>query len=126
MERMVNRRLVQWIESRKLWSSQQYAFRKGRGVDQYLAELEAALEDPLKKKQHSELALLDLSKAYDTAQKAPILETLAKSFKVLVGGTFSDEKRQQNGVPQGSVLAVTLFLVAMESIFGKIPRGIQV
>ncbi|XP_055605713.1 uncharacterized protein LOC129753889 [Uranotaenia lowii] len=143
MERMVNRRLVQWIEDRKLWSPNQYAFRKGRGVEQYLTDLEAALDTPFENKQHSELALLDLSKAYDLAQRAPILTTLAKwgisgnlynflqdfltnrSFKVLVGGTLSELKTQRNGVPQGSVLAVTLFLIAMETLFVKIPRGVQ-
>ena len=37
-------------------------------------------------------------------------------FKVRVGSTFSDSYPQEMGVPQGSILSVTLFSVKIDSI----------
>ena len=39
-----------------------------------------------------------------------------RSFKVWVGSTFSDSHPQEMGVPQGSILSVTLFSVKINSI----------
>ncbi|XP_055623311.1 uncharacterized protein LOC129766737 [Toxorhynchites rutilus septentrionalis] len=49
-----------------------------------------------------------------------------RTFKVAVGDRFSSEKIAENGVPQGAILSVTLFLVAMNSIFDFIPDGVKV
>ncbi|XP_055623573.1 uncharacterized protein LOC129766997 [Toxorhynchites rutilus septentrionalis] len=49
-----------------------------------------------------------------------------RTFKVAVGDRFSSEKIAENGVPQGAILSVTLFLLAMNSIFDFIPDGVKV
>lgn len=49
-----------------------------------------------------------------------------RSFEVMVGGNRSRVFHVETGVPQGSVLAVTLFLIAMNGIFANLPKGIHV
>ena len=69
----------------------------------------------------------DLEKAYDTTWKYGILKDLHeaglrgrmpvfiskfldnRNFRVRIGSTFSDSFEQEMGVPQGSILSVTLF-----------------
>lgn len=144
IEHMVNRRLITQLEGDKRLDRRQYAFRSGKGIDSYLADLENVIHEPLESGEHCEAALLDLSKAYDSAWRYPIMTTLAswgfrgrimkfiksflinRSFKVTVGGTTSTIRTQENGVPQGSVLSVTLFLVSLHDIFNVIPRGCKI
>ncbi|XP_055522937.1 uncharacterized protein LOC129717118 [Wyeomyia smithii] len=49
-----------------------------------------------------------------------------RSFQVTVEGQLSRVHNLENGVPQGSVLSVTLFLVAMQPVFRVIPSGVTV
>ena len=75
-----------------------------------------------------------MEKAYDTTWKHGILSDLYKTglrgrlpmficdflsdryFKVRVGNTYSDPYSQEAGVPQGSILSVTLFSLKINSI----------
>ena len=50
-----------------------------------------------------------------------------RKFSVRIGGTLSDMYNQEEGVPQGSILSVTLFSLKINSIIGCRPgarRGI--
>ena len=85
----------------------------------------------------------DLEKAYDTTWLAGILQQLAtwniggnmfgclKDFlsdrylKVRIGSEFSSAYSQEEGLPQGSVLSVTLFNVAINSLMDHVPVGVQ-
>ena len=84
-----------------------------------------------------------LEKAYDTAWRFGILRTIHESglrgelpkfiraflanrkFKVKVGNTFSTLHNQEEGVPQGSVLSVTLFALAIHGIASVIPKDVM-
>ena len=90
------------------------------------------------------LVFFDLEKAYDTAWRYGILKVLhdiglwgelplfikaflkTQYFKVRVGNTLPDSKIQQEGVPQGSVLSVTLFALAINGISSVIPADVFV
>ena len=48
-----------------------------------------------------------------------------RSFKVRVGSTFSDPHPQEMGVPQGSILSVTLFSVKINSITQCLTPGVD-
>lgn len=48
-----------------------------------------------------------------------------RNFTVLNGGSASGEYAEETGVPQGSVLAVTLFLIAMIGVFGILPANVH-
>lgn len=142
MERMANRRLVEYLESNGLLDDRQHAFRSGRGTGTFLAALGQILDDALSKGDHAELVSLDLAKAYNRAWTPGILEKLARwgitgnllrylkgflterTFQVTVGNSRSNIQSEETGVPQGSVIAVTLFLVAMSGVFEVLPGGV--
>ncbi len=46
-----------------------------------------------------------------------------RSFRVRVGTTLSDVFNQEQGVPQGSILSVTLFIIQINSIVNCIKPG---
>jgi len=48
-----------------------------------------------------------------------------KSFQTKIGETLSTTHITENGIPQGSVISVTLFLVAINNIFNNIPPPIK-
>ena len=78
-------------------------------------------------KDHLVAVYFDLEKAYDTTWKYGIMKDLHdaglrghmptfiskflsnRKFSVRIGGTLSDIYDQEEGVPQGSILSVTLF-----------------
>lgn len=140
LEKMVNNRLITELEKNNRLNTNQFAFRPGKGTDDYFNELEHLISEPISKGKHVECALLDISKAYDRAWRRPILDKLTKwningnmiryindfltdrKFQVAVGTATSDTKEQENGIPQGAVISVTLFLIAMDSVFEQIRK----
>jgi ribonuclease HI len=139
LERIINRRLITELETTGRLDKRQHAFRAGRGTDTYFATYLLPVED-----EHCLIASLDLSKAYDTTWRHGILRTLKswqirgrmfnmlqsflseRRFQVSVGGHMSREHQLENGVPQGSVLSVTLFLIAMQPIFRRLSSGVDI
>lgn len=139
-ERMVNRRLVEELETRGQISESQYGFRKGKGTDAFFTELSDILDMSKKNKKHCDIIALDVSRAYSTVWRCQICKKLHdwgidgqlgvilqdfmedRNFRVEYGGVVSEKKSQENGVPQGSVLSVTLFIIAMEYLFDIFPK----
>ncbi|XP_058827926.1 uncharacterized protein LOC131687856 [Topomyia yanbarensis] len=125
---MVNRRLTTWLEDHKLLDQRQFAFRKGLGTGAHLGSLGEILDKTRSENLHADIAILDVAKAYNTVWHEGVLQELKRwGIQRNLGGTLSsDEFRETNGVPQESVLAVTLFLVRMNSLFAALPGGIYV
>ena len=48
-----------------------------------------------------------------------------RQFRVRVGDTFSDPHEQEMGVPQGSILSVTLFSVKINNIVKSVCLGVE-
>lgn len=133
-ERMVNRRLLEALEEQNAFGQQQAGFRRGRQTLDTLTKIEQFGRNAVAEKQHAELLLLDIEKAYDRTWRRLILEGLQEAniggrlakfcrkfldervFRVCYKGFTSSARILQNGVPQGSVLAVTFFLLAVNSI----------
>ena len=134
LERMINARLVWYLESNNLISPVQSGFRSERSTNDNLVRLETFIRDAFVKKEHVVAVFFDLEKAYDTTWKYGILRDLhelgvmgrlanflesflaERSFQVRVGSTLSDTFRLSQGVPQGSILSTTLFNIKINSI----------
>ena len=85
----------------------------------------------------------DLEKAYETTWKFGIMKDLHslglrgrlpnfiksflsdRQFRVRIGSTFSNLSKQEEGVPQESILSVTLFNIKMNSITWCLTPGID-
>ncbi|XP_055584850.1 uncharacterized protein LOC129737714 [Uranotaenia lowii] len=142
MERIVNRRLHSILEKQQLLDPRQYAFRAGKSTDDYFDYLEILFDTHLNQHHHIECLSLDLSKAFDRVDRIAIINQLVKwniggrllhyinnfltnrRIQVLTNGVRSQMKPIHGGVPQGSVIAPTLFLIAINTLFQIIPNNI--
>ena len=86
------------------------------------------------KREHLVAVYFDLEKAYDTTWRCGVMKDLHEAglrgkmpifitiflinrkFLVWIGGTLSEIYNQEEGVPQGSILDVTLFSINISSI----------
>ena len=143
MERMVNGRLVYFLESNGFISSKQSGFRSQRSTMDHLVSLETYVRDGFARGCHVVSVFFDLEKAYDTTWKHGIMLDLYRfglrgylplfiqnflsdrSFQVRLGSSISSSHPQEMGVPQGSVLSVTLFVVKINSIVDAISTDIH-
>lgn len=143
MEKMINRRLVWYLESINFFSPSQNGFRKYRSTMDNLVSLETAIQDAFACKQHLVAIFFDLEKAYDMTWQHNIIKTLhdlgvkgnmlhfiknfmsSRKFRVCIGDIFSSYYDLENGVLQGSVLSVTLFLVGIRSIHDVPPLNMM-
>lgn len=127
------------MEHHGLLSTFQCGFRRHRSTTDHLVHLETAIQDAFRHHEHLVAIFFDLEKAYDTTWRYGILRQLHawgvrghlglflqnflrdSLFRVKVGSTLSVPFSQANGVPQGSVLSVTLFAVAVNSVMPFCP-----
>jgi ribonuclease HI len=134
MERMVNSRLVYYLEQNNIITEFQSGFRKQRSTMDQLIRLDTWVREGLANGQHVVAIFFDLEKAYDTTWKYGILSDLfnaglrghlptfisrfleGREFRVRMSNTYSDLHSQEMGVPQGCVLSVTLFNLKVNSI----------
>ena len=132
-ERMVNHRLM-WFLEKNIFCPEQLGFRKHRSTIGALTQLTCHIEKGFKEKKHTVAVFFDLEKAYDTVWRPEILNYMYEmglrgnlpafaegflsfwEFCVRVGASHS-EYFVQEGLPQGSVLSVTLFFaIAIKEI----------
>ena len=69
LERMINARLVRYLEINNLISPVQSGFRSERSTNDNLVRLETFIRDAFVKKEHVVAVFFDLEKAYDTTWK---------------------------------------------------------
>ena len=142
MEKMGNTRLVWYLERKKILTPLQCGFRRMHSTTDVLIRLERSICEAFATNQHHISISFDLEKAYDTTWRFGILKALHKAelrgemplfikaflsrryFQVKIGNTLSEKKLQEEGVPQGSVLSVTLFALAINGIAQVIPSDI--
>lgn len=138
MEKLVNNRLMWFLEKNNLISNIQCGFRNGRSTTDQLMILQSEIQNGFRNKQHLVAIFFDLEKAFDTTWRHNILKNLQEDniqgnilhfinnflsnrrFKVRSHDCYSSIKNQENGIPQGASLSTTLFIKAIDRIITNI------
>ena len=142
MEKMVNVRLSWFLEHHNVFTNAQCGFRKHRSPVDHILALDTEVRACFTERKHLGAVFFDIEAAYDTVLRPSILRKLFKygirgriglfiknflsgrKFRVRVGNHLSSVFIQQNGVPQGGVLSVALFAVAINDIGDELPRAV--
>ncbi len=132
-ESILNKKILKYLSDHNLLSDHQYGFRKGRSTGD-LAFLTESWSSSLRDFGESFAVSLDISKAFDgiwhksLISKLPfygfypslstfILSFLSdRSIATVVDGRCSSSKPINSGVPQGTVLSLTLFLLFINDL----------
>ena len=143
MEKIINKRLIEFLESNRLLSPFQCGFRKNRATIDHLIRLDTYIKKAFADNKVTIGVFFDLAKAYDTTWRYGILKDIndigmkgelpkyvveflkERRFRVAVGSAISEEKLQEAGIPQGCILSVTLFAIKINSISSIIPQQIH-
>ncbi|KAL4144025.1 hypothetical protein QTP88_006262 [Uroleucon formosanum] len=138
MEKIINTRLIWFLEKNKILNKEQSGFRQSRSTIDNLHIIKSEIDQAFVNKQTPGMVSLDISKAYDSVWRYRVIMLLSKilangtmnnyikdflidrHFQVKVSNSLSISFSQENGVSQGSSLAVTIFLLAINDIVDTI------
>lgn len=140
LEKMINHRLIYELEKRNLIDDFQFGFRKSRSTVNNLTILESEVAKALQNKMVTTAVFFDIQKAYDKIWRYGVLNKLKqwgfgaeifyyiqgflmnRTFSVSINNVRSSTHTLENGIPQGSSLSVTLFLIGMEQLLKPLKR----
>ena len=133
-ERMINSRLYWWLESSGHLHSSQAGFRAGYRTEDQLFRLSQRILDGFQKKHHTTAVFVDLKQAYDRVWRKGLLLKMRNSgihgnlykwlkafltertIQTKINNGISSKEVLQEGLPQGSPLSCTLFLVFINDL----------
>ena len=142
-ERMVNLRMMWFLETNNIICRQQSGFRRNRGTTDNIAQLEQDLNNAISHRSHTIAVFFDLAKAYDSAWRYGIVKRMYEAglrghlpvfvrnflhdrkIRVRIGNTLSGEKTLPGGIMQGSVLSCTCFMIAINGITDTLPDHVK-
>lgn len=129
LEEIVARRLNTFLLKYKILNHNQYAFQKGKNINQLLGLFADKVNQSLANNRSCLALFVDFSKAFDTLSHAKIIETLerngirgqciewfrnyleCRTFRVKIANNLSESKPAMYGVPQGSKLGPILHII---------------
>jgi retron-type reverse transcriptase len=135
-EKVVNSRLVSFLNKKKFFYPHQYGFRKSSDTCSAATDTICEIQSGIDRGKKCALVSLDLRKAFDTVDHDILLlklerlgvrgvcNNLFRSYLldrtqcVCVNGVQSGRGVVSCGVPQGSILGPTLFLIYVNSMSG--------
>ena len=137
-ERMVNRRLYWFLEENKLLCEEQAGFRAASRTEDQLFTLCQKIQDGFQDGKHTTAVFVDLQQAYDRVWRKGLLLKMQRlgingklyrwiknflterTIQTKIDNTLSAHQTLEEGIPQGSALSCTLFLVFINDLAKEI------
>ncbi|GFS17732.1 RNA-directed DNA polymerase from mobile element jockey [Elysia marginata] len=131
---MINNRLYWWLESNKILNPHQAGFRTGQQTKDQLFRLSQKVIDGFQKKKNTTAVFVDLQQAYDRVWRKGLLWKMRevgihgrlyqwvkyflvnRMIQTKINNGISSKLTQEEGLPQGSSLSCTLFLIFINDL----------
>ena len=135
-ERIINNRLTWWLETTRYLHPNQAGFRAGYRTEDQLFKLSQKVIDGFQKKHHTTAVFVDLKQAYDRVWRKGLFQKMFRSgihgnmyvwlksfltnrtIQTRINDGLSSKATLEEGLPQGSPLSCTLFLIFINDLPG--------